>query len=289
MNFRNLLKPAFIAGIFCCASVSVFAQGAYMKLGSGYNLGGNGDLKYNITATATYGPDPNSNATSYNVKYERVNISLGNGLLYGGAVGYMFNKYIGLEMGINKLSGEENELINSTTETPSRGYNSVNNRKLFSKMLYLQPSLVLGTEIGITKPYSRFGLVAAKGTIYEIITDNSERGEYIWEGTYYDGWAIGLHGALGVELKIYNHFSIFGEATITELEYSPERAKLSKATANGTDFLSSLTIREKEAEYTYDYEVNHTDKPIDTSPLKQPKFSMPFGSIGFGVGLKYNF
>ena len=83
-------------------SINTFAQSFYAKLNGGYNWG----IASNIISR-------NSNQVGSVNSYEKVNLSFGKGINFSGAIGYLINKNIGVELGVSYLMG-------GTTENSSK-------------------------------------------------------------------------------------------------------------------------------------------------------------------------
>lgn len=187
-----------------------------------------------------------------NTKYEVIHISLGQGFNFGGTVGYMFNKYIGTEIGISYIWGKTFE-ANIHTELTNEKYT------LASNMVRVLPSIVLHTGFKKFNPYARLGLVIGIGKVIYAYEDY-----YIPQTTeikYYGGVAFGVNAALGSTFTLNNRFSLFGEISTINMSYGPAKSKITKATENGQDILPNLHVYNKEAEYVNSY----VKEPYDRS------------------------
>jgi opacity protein-like surface antigen len=275
------MKKKFIAAALLSAGIvfansAAKAQGAYVKLGAGYNFGigsnGTGD-DYNISQSGS-----GSNTT---FTYEQVKVNYGKGVNAGIGLGYMFNEHVGAELGIDYLIGGKSELednAGTTTGTTEK----------YSRMLLLKPALVISAGMEGVNPYARFGIVAAKGKVHENITQSSGPDKLEREVEYAGGWGVGLQGGLGVEFNLSDNMAFYSELTMSNLSYSPDRGEVTKFTFNGADELSDFTTNEREVEFTDEYTEKGSGTP-DSEPTKALKMSLPFSSVGIGVGLKFKF
>ena len=277
MMKKIIIATILSAGILFANSAAK-AQGTYVKLGAGYNFGVGSINSSNVTQNG-------SGSTGSNT-FELVKTYLGKGVNAGAAFGYMFNENVGAELGIDYLVGDKSEI--EFKETSFHGTSEV-----YSRMLLLKPSLVISAGKEGLNPYARFGIVAAKGTVHEkgtaTLTSSSNITTEESELEYSGGWALGMQGGLGVEYNLSDNMAFYSELTMSNLAYSPDRSELTKLTENGADKLSEKTTNYKETEYTDEYTQNSSVPRNDSEPNKQLKFSMPFGSVGIGVGLKFKF
>ncbi|MBK0401960.1 outer membrane beta-barrel protein [Adhaeribacter sp. BT258] len=281
MKKHIVLAVALAGGLFLAQSEAK-AQGAYVKLGGAYNFGVASERNYNETATQTN----SQTGSTYNVSYEKVNVNYGKGITAGGTVGYMFNEHVGAELGIGYLIGGKNELKDIRTNNGnSESYES----EVSSRMLLLQPALVISAGMEGINPYARLGLVAAKGSVTGTDINMGDGDKYEQETKLSGGWGLGLQAGLGVEFKMSDNMAFFSEVTMNNLSYSPDKAEVTKASYNGKDVLGEFTTNDKETEFVDDYSFNSNDQPSDSEPDKSSKFNMPFSSVGVGVGIKFNF
>ena len=95
---------------------------------------------------------------------------------------------------------------------------------------------------------------------------------------------MGFHGAVGISFRFTDRIGVFAEFVANYQNYAPKKAVLKKDIANGVDQLPALPTSGKEIEYYTSY--TSPSGPIDTSkPQEQPKFYIPFSSVGFNIGL----
>ena len=277
---KNYFKMLFLIFVINLLSAPLlFAQGAYLNINSGY-----------ATSMSTQNLSGFENSTfefylnSYSLKHEQIFFSFGKGLNFGADFGYMFNKNLGAEIGVSYLIG------GNTISTLTQPNNSTE-ITVSSKMLRINPSLVITSSFEKINPYAKFGLILGSG--YVILSSNQEisgqqsNSESI---KLSGGIAIGLTSGIGALYKINDKLSFFGELNMINLSYGPTKGIKTDFRIDGVDMLPSLTTRQKETEYLDSFtETSSNSNPQDSEPSKKLKQKLPFGSFGLNLGLRVNF
>ena len=209
----NYFKPLLMVFVISLFANNLFAQGAYVNINAGYGLSmssQNLNNFYNSTDGLTSRTD------------EQINLSLGKGLNIGGALGYMFNKNIGAELGISYLLGGDSEAkhidMDGTTDYT-----------LSSKMLRINPSLVIAAGFEKINPYAKFGFVIGSGSIMYEYIDNDGTDIEIWKEKFNGGLAFGLNAGVGALYNLGEKMSFFGELNMVNLSYAPTKKEVKKA------------------------------------------------------------
>jgi hypothetical protein len=276
-NYFNMLVLVFVISLF---SNTLFAQGVYVKINAGYGINMSSSVGQNYTNVTT-----SSSPYIYTSTMEVVNFSLGKGLNFGGAFGYMFNKNIGAELGISYLLGGTTKFTNESSFGTSH---SISEQTLHSNMLRFIPSLVIASGFEGINPYAKFGLLLGTGSLF-IDNDQNEDGKImIGKWKYNGGVALGLNSAIGAMFTINDNISIFSEIDMVNLSYSPTKGEMTEASLNGVDQLPTMTTSAKEKEFVDSYTYGSDIPMPDSEPYKQLKFKMPYGSVGINFGLKIN-
>lgn len=272
MRKFNLVNVVILF-VLILATSRVYGQGGYLNINAGYGFqmsSGNLGNFYNFSTT-------NSSNT-----YKQINLSLGKGFNFGGAIGYMFNKNIGSEIGISYLVGAKSKAqdiyVGGQTDY-----------KLSARMLRINPSLVISSGYNLINPYAKIGLLIGSGSVFEELVDND--GGDLTEGKIKmnGGVALGANASLGVLCKLSKRFYFFGELNMVNMSYAPTKGKLTEATLNGVDILSDMTTSEKETDYVDSYTESQSNPQLDSQPTKSLKVKMPFGSVGAILGLRICF
>ncbi len=269
------LSTALIILIMGLLSNNVYAQGAYVTIHGGYGLGVN-------TQNGELLGLSNTVRSNNSITYNKASYSLGKGLNFGGALGYMFNKNIGAELGISYLIGGKSTGQDTYT-------NGETDYTISGKMLRITPSIVISSGFEGTEPYAKFGMVIGSGSVIYEYNDNDD-GDIDYEKIKLnEGLSFGISSTIGSVFKLNDKMSFFGELNMISLQYSPKKGEIIEATYNGTDVLPSLTTSEKEIEFVDSYTFNYASPPPDSQPDKEVKFKMPFGSFGLNFGVRIGF
>ena len=280
---KNYFKMLFLIFVINLLSAPLlFAQGAYLNINSGYatsmssqNLSGFENSTFEFYSN------------SYSLKHEQIIFSFGKGLNFGADFGYMFNKNLGAEIGVSYLIG------GNTISTLTQPNNSTE-ITVSSKMLRINPSLVITSGFEKINPYAKFGLILGSG--YVILSSNQEISGFSGQQSNSESIklsgaiAIGLTSGIGALYKINDKLSFFGELNMINLSYAPTKGIKTDFRIDGVDMLPSLPTRQKETEYLDSFTVTSSNSnPQDSEPSKELKQKLPFGSFGLNLGLRVNF
>lgn len=257
-------------------SGKTFSQGIYAKINAGYGL-------KMSSQNIDYFHFTNYTIDTVSSSYEQVITSLGKGFTCEGAVGYMFNKNIGAELGVSYLLG-------SKTKTKQTLYGTVRNNSLSANMLRINPSIVIACGFDKINPYAKLGLIVGFGNIMYEDDYTSSGGIDVSEKMELNGGiAWGLNASAGVTYKLSEKLSLFGEINMINLSYSPTKGILTESIVDGIDRLPEMTTHEKEVDFVDNYTTDTYDPPSDSVPSKALKERFPFGSVGAVLGLRINF
>ena len=255
-------------------------KGFYISFDTGYNIGtGKPNTAAAYILQFVDGTEPNSSTSTQEIP----KINLGQGFNAGLNGGYMFNKNIGLELGINYLISDK---VNTSRTSFTGDYK---NNEVSAKMLQIKPTIVFRGGYEIINPYAKLGMVIGSGKM--IIGSDYKDGGDVFKTTLEldEGIPIGFQGSLGILYKINNKISLFGEMDLISLSYSPEKGSYTKFEANGEDVLSSMAVQSRELEFVDSFSTDSTLPPSSNEPSKGPVVPFSFSSIGFNVGVQYHF
>lgn len=277
---------ATMVTMFTVATLQTTAQikkGAYGSLQVGYSLAaGASNASGNLAlANAT----SSSSGSSFTSSTEAIKYSFGKGITAGLQFGYMVNENIGVELAVNYLIGGKT----TATETSTGGFGAGTTiTDVSAKMLQINPSVVLATTINKISPYAKLGLVIGSGTITQ--NENSVNGTFtsVAKMEYKGGIALGFSSALGINFGINDKLSFNTELSLVNMQYSPSKSSITVATLNGVDKLSTLSVRDRETEFSSTVTTSSTSG-ASTAPTQANTIATPFGSIGINVGIKYSF
>lgn len=280
---RTTLKSliAFVAIGLCAFTAN--AQGVYVNLNLGYGFGMGSSTVNDYTYVQK---TPGYTSTSNNK-----DLSFGKGLNFGGAIGYMFNKNVGLELGLSYLMGGTTETTNNRTYNSSSNYSTEN---LSATMFRINPTFVITAGLDKINPYAKFGMIVGMGTItnkYESTQTNTSSGNTTTDielqtTKYNGGLAIGFNSGVGVLFSLSNNISLFGEINMVNLSYAPTNGEVIEYSENGANKLSDWTTRDKKTEFVDNYNYDSEASVSDASPRTAQKNKLPFGSFGVNFGIK---
>ena len=271
MKTPQLLFSTVIAGAIALGVQCADAQEAYVNVGLGYGM--------NLASQTM----PYTETLSFDsiATIKGVHGSLGKGLNMGVSFGYMFNKNVGVELGVNHLKGSR---IKSTYTDYT--YINTNLQTLTTKanMLRIIPTIVIATSEGTFCPYAKVGLVVGvMGKVTDIYTNDI--GSYDYKETRESSGGIPIGFASNIGLKIEGtNISLFGELAIISQSWAPKKSIMTESTYKGVDQLPSMTTYQKETNYVDSY--TETTTPNQNSPRQNTKQYLPMSSFGINVGLR---
>ena len=100
--------------------------------------------------------------------------------------------------------------------------------------------------------------------------------------------AFGLFANLGSSYLLNDAFSVIGEINISTCSWAPKHSKYLEITRNGEDLLPTLSTYYKETNYSKKTTTNYPNPPDMDKPSEENQIQLPFSSVGFKLGLRYN-
>lgn len=297
------MKNFKLTALAVLLSTGLFAQNFYITANAGYAFGINSQTGMYVNSNQISNNNYLDNVFTKSGSTENVPLSLGKGINLGGSVGYMFNDYIGIDVGLNYLLGGKTEATSyskSTVIYPNTGEKIVSesNTKnvIYSRMFRVIPAIIITPGFEKFNPYAKIGVVLGFGSFYtEDEISSSSTGvsapppyNIINNQTFSGGMAFGFNGTFGASYNLNEKLSLFGEASFIGMSYSPTKSKITKYTNNGVDELPNMITYYTESEYVDNLSLN--SEPIySDEPAKKIKTSYPMSSIGLNLGVKFNF
>lgn len=271
-------KLAMIAGVLFLTQVSnaQTEKGFYVGFNAGYagNVGGT----TNLAQFAEFYNYQETGGGEGNIEISKV--GLGKGVNVGVLAGYMFNKNIGAELGINYLMG-------SNTSFSQNYFNGSKTNEIKGEMLQFKPTLVLTAGYSKINPYAKFGLTIGSASAESKYTQTQGANNFNMTTEIEGGMSLGFHSGLGLNYALTSKISLFGEVLYTGITFRPETATVTEATQNGINVLPYMNINDIQTEFVDEY---YTGTPNNSNtPNKEDAIDIPFNNIGFNVGLKYGF
>lgn len=283
------------------ASTKSNAQEFYIRGGVGYSLesGGtefnnadpNGLTMIQQSTDITVNPDGSARVKS-------LNGTLGSGFKGNVTFGYMFNPYIGAEIGFNYFSGEEKTIgkLNSPMMQSEA--------KAYLEGLDIMPAVYLTPAFSKLNPYARIGLlIPAAGKLH--IDSQAYAPNGGGEGVDINvkartevesRFSVGFAGALGVTYPIGPKLHIFGEVEFKNLSIKSKSAEIKEysttaTTPSGTVLvpgqqLADLPTNETHFEFEDEY-TQGAENP--NAPRKIPTQYVNASGVGFNIGIRYSF
>jgi hypothetical protein len=243
------LKVILYSSLLVLSSSLSFAQQWYLGLGGGYGF-----------------PVAGQSVASYSTAYAFTTqtLSYGKGDNYGAYGGYMFNKYIGAQLGVSYIAG-------GTTFTTAYSdlvgvTNYLYTTTQYGDMLRLIPAVRLQCGTDRLKPYVNIGFIAGIATTVTY-GNSSFAGEYY---KFSGGSSFGFHGALGFQFICSKVFALFAEAAVYYQNYAP--AQETTPSGNIIDFVSSGNSGVQ-----------------NQNTIQEPKVYLPFSSLGVNAGVQFSF
>jgi len=246
-----------------------------------------------------------------------VHNSFGHGFNIGLRFGYMFNPYIGVDLGV---SYTESKTISAYQQTnlcqPDTSGNAVatgayldNTITAKSQSLVLSPSVILAYSKPKFKfyPYIRAGLALPVYTVItnklDMVMDGYGATNITYAAPYFLGdlttatyqtitqFTVGFNGAVGVVYRPVNFINFFAEINGQYLNMKGNYTLLTDWTADGNElaaykgpyreetiYVKSLNSQSNNAAYNPNYNPNQPKQ--DISPV------FPFSNIGFNLGVQ---
>ncbi len=276
-------KSTLITAILLVAvtTTKLNAQTSYLSLHTGYAF---------KNASMTNGEFVNSSMKEVNGSMvfteENIRHSFGQGLNIGVSYGYMFNDNLGIDIGISYLKGSKVKAVQEfNTFFGDLKINQISS----ASMIRLAPSLIISAGLEGINPYGKFGFILGSTTVNNQVEEKYSSDKLEYEFRQNGGISFGLSSALGLDIQLSSNFSLFGELNLIGMSYAPKRAEITKFEENGTDILKQLDKSEREIIYVKKLETNEDIEPNSNEPGKVLGIKLPFSSIGFNLGVKYNF
>lgn len=238
-------------------------------------------------------------ADGSNVNVKSLNGTVGAGIKVNVTGGYMFNPFIGAEMGISYFHGDKTMIgrlrspqVTSEENTYLRGFD-------------VAPGLILTPNFKKVNPYARMGLIvpiAGDLTIETVARQKNGGGQGTdilvqAKSEVKSKFSVGYFGAIGLNYPVNNNLSIFGEVEIKNLSIKSKSAEIIEySTTAITDGqsqlvpgqqLADLPVYEKQFEFSDDFNQSTTAQPNQDAPRQIPTQYVNASGIGVNVGIRF--
>ena len=260
-------------------------KGFYMSVQGGYNLP---MFRSNV---GFFGMSVTGIQNQKNSEIEDTKISFGEGANAGIGIGYLFEENFGAELQVNYLMGSTTK----TTQSNDGAKSFAVDQEISARMIQASPLFVMKADLKKLTPYAKIGAVIgfSPDIKYEEVAVTTPVAVQLFQTTHLressqetkGKTTIGFTGSFGVDYELSRNMSLFTEIRAVGLNYSPEKATLTKYHVDGVDQLGTLNTYHKETEFK--------DNPASSTDLTQPrqveKIKLPFSSIGLNLGFRYTF
>lgn len=208
----------------------------------------------------------------------------GQGLKVGLGAGYIINDFINFGLDIDyylspKISSEKSA-VNSESKavfdaqivalTPNITFKAIQNVDFYP---YSRVGVTIGLPFGMTNTVDNTVLVGGKKNFIQSVYN------------YKSGPAFGYLAALGVRKSLTPGFKLFAEIQANNLTIQPKTASLTSYQENGTDQLSTLTVAQKEIQFTDN--VSNANNPNQATQQNKTPFLISRICIQFGLTFRF--
>ena len=255
-------------------SLFSWSQTFYGSLSGGYKFGvGKQNMEHHSVSEFIdpYTPWP----------WEKVDLSLGQGALTNGIIGYDLNQSYGLTLSGSYLFGAE---FSSKTSN-----NLTVERKLSASMVRINPSVRMYVSQNRFRTYADIGFILGIGKI-NFNLKNSTVDATILEYSYvYDGGlSYGASARFGMEYQVSKRLRVFGEFQFISQAYAPTKGYLTKYIVNNEDVTESFQQNASANVVFVDaIQSDPSVSPTPNEPQIRARHSYPFHSFGLNVGVKF--
>lgn len=276
---KNIILPIiFILSVFS----PTMAQNWYCQVNAGYGFAFNG---HSYLGTYKY------SGMADNEWQQTDLFSLGRGYQVGALVGKEWTPHFATEIQGSYLQGHE---FKETYQFEGDwNYYSFYKYRHKGQMLRIIPTIKISTGGKIWNPFLKSGL--SIGLFPGIVSNSfneSKSGENIILTERLEeisgGISFGYFGSAGVDFSFHSRWKISAEMVVLAQAYLPEKRTLTRYTENGEDILPQYSRFEKEYRFQKNFKRDGStfdkDKPTVISQIV-----LPFSSIGFQIGIRYNF
>lgn len=266
---KKILLPLFLITF----SSALFSQeGPYVSFNSG------------VAFSAARDAIGQKNVTTSNGDFTNTNIygTFGNGLNLTLRGGFKYSQNFGVDLGVNYLMGFQSR-IGEVESAVSEG-----NTETKHSLLRVMPGVVFAIDNAALTLYSRTGLVFplfSNGVTDQSLTSSGITTFQKTEST--GAFSVGYFGAVGVSVKIAESLKVFAEVEGINLRIKQNTAVLTEYTIDGSDQLGNLNTQDKEVEFVD--EVTSADNTNVNEPRRVLAQMQNYSSLGFNIGIRFNF
>ena len=252
----------------------------------GFYLSGNTGMAFQAfpTKVETFFNVNNSNNT---VRIQQPAFSLGGGFVTNASLGYFFNDYIGVDLGISYQVGSK---VLFSQEYVILTQTELKEMTLYARRFSFIPSIIVKAGDGKVQPFFKLGpsFGSVRQYLDEKTTIDTNTSSKYWK--YSGPTAVGLNIEAGIYYNLDDNLSFFLSSSYTNMVYNPTRADVVNANHNGMGNSSSLQPFEKTILF-----VEWSDDPYNAGPQDPDKptrmqsQSFSYSNISLQLGVCYQF
>ncbi len=262
------------------AFTTAHGQDFFYRVGLGYAIPQAGQLN-DGNGTPYNGTIDKTTAEVFSIK----GASFSSGVVGNLALGYMFNKHIGVEANLSAVAGKKYTFTyhNISIGGIASDLSIVDQAKT---PVFFTPSLVLQTDDRDLNAYVRFGLVLPLKTNVtqdQIITNLPGKGLILTDDFTFNiknSFSLGFAAAAGFKYRLSERSSFFGELGFMSLSVITKTSTLTAASENGVRFPLTAVTGPQVVNYS-------KTAVVDSSGTQQPAYALPFSNAGLQVGFSY--
>lgn len=265
-----------------------------------------------LGANQAYTSTSGNQGSNYSNTYQSLNKGFGGGVNFCISAGYSFNKYISAELGVSYQSGTTLQSTYTDQETTNLNPNQTEitsetiTSKLTSSPTYgLLPAVKFSIPVSKFTPYLKAGLIVELGEKATVSNTYFEVQTEIYNGiqtsgtpendnvalTASGGLSLGYTGSVGVDYKISDLISVYGEFNIINDSWSPTKGDITTLTVSGANPPYVLSANQ----FTYSDNITTGGPATNSNPgnnvievnSQYPKQTFSFNSYGFAIGVKF--
>lgn len=296
--FTSLLILAFIV-------TQVKAQEFYLRSSAGYSFESAQTEFNDADPNDITGIEPSTNVTvsadGSTSRIESLNGTLGDGFKFNITGGYMFNQFIGAELGINYFHGDETMI--GALSSPV----TVSEQVAYIRGFDLSPAIFVTPGFEGINPYAKLGLLMTAAGDLTIETsvlrpNGGGAGTDIRvdaEAEVTSKFSVGYVGAVGVLLPVNDRLSIFIECEFKSFTIKSDEAEITsyrtvsisggQETPVPGEQLSDLSVSEKQFVFEEEFTISNTSPQPTNEPRSVPSQFVNAGGAGLNLGVRIGF
>ena len=299
----KLIRLSLIGTLLLMSSNAAIAQEFYVRGGVGL-VGESGKTEYNDADPNGLTKIQQSTDVTVNAdgttRVKALNGTLGSGFKANITAGYMFNKYVGAEIGFNYFDGDKKTI--GKLNSPQ----IISSEVAYLRGLDIMPALYLTPGFEKLNPYARVGALmtgAGKLTIEtEALAKNAAGpGTDVQVQALTEvkaKFSVGFAAAAGVTYPIGKNLAVFGEVEFKNFSIKSKSAEIKEYVTTGINGsntflipgqqLADLPKSEKSFEFSDEYSgVVQGEDPNQTRTI--PTQFVNASGVGVNVGIRYSF